>query len=195
MKKNIPVLLVLLLTNIVKAQVKIGGVGVPVSSAMLEIETTTRGFLAPRLTFVQRNAIASPATGLLIYQTDFASGYYYYNGASWVGIAGSAADLLLPFSKSQSSSAAPLFLLNNTSVTGGDGAIQGFSASTEGSATAIRGVISSSSPGGFSTALRGINNGTGGLGVGVWGSQGGAGWGVYGVTPDGLGVYGNATGA
>jgi len=193
MKKILPVLLGLLLTNIVIAQVKIGGVGVPVSSAMLEIETTTRGFLAPRLTFVQRNAIVSPATGLLIYQTDFASGYYYYNGAAWVGIAGSAADLLLPFSKSQSSPAAPLFSLTNTSVTGGDGAIQGYSASTESSATAIRGVISSTTPGGFSTALRGINNGTGGLGVGVWGSQGGSGWGVYGVTPDGLGVYGNAT--
>ena len=50
------------------------------------------------------------------------------------------------------------------------------------------------SPGGFSSAVRGINNGTGGLGIGVWEARAGSGWGVYGVTPNGLGVYGNASG-
>jgi hypothetical protein len=35
------------------------------------------------MTFVQRNAITSPVTGLLIYQTDFVSGFYFYNGAVW----------------------------------------------------------------------------------------------------------------
>lgn len=42
--------------------------GVPDSSAALEIQDTTRGFLAPRLTTVQMNAISSPAMGLLIYK-------------------------------------------------------------------------------------------------------------------------------
>ncbi|MBA4850754.1 collagen-like protein [Emticicia sp. BO119] len=58
---------------------------------------------------------------------------------------------------------------------------------------AIRGIMSSTSPGGFSSGIRGISNGTGGLGIGIWGSHNGSGWGVYGVTPNGLGVYGNAT--
>jgi hypothetical protein len=41
--------------------------------------------------------------------------------------------------------------------------------------------------------VRGINNGTGGLGIGVYGSQSGSGWGVYGTTPSGVGVYGSAS--
>ncbi len=57
----------------------------------------------------------------------------------------------------------------------------------------IRGIISSTTPGGFSAGLRGINNGTGGLGIGVYGSQNGSGWGIYGVTPNGIGVYGNSS--
>ena len=195
MKKNALVFVGLFLTSFVSAQVKLGGAGVPVGSALLEMESTTRGLLAPRMTLIQRNAIPNPAIGLLIYQTDFVSGFYYYNGFLWVGVAGSATDLILPFSKSQSSPAAPLMLLNNTSGTSGDGAIQGISSSTASSATAIRGTIASTTPGGFSTAIRGINNGTGGLGVGVWGSQDGSGWGVYGSVVDGLGVYGNSTGA
>jgi hypothetical protein len=54
------------------------------ASAMLDIESTTSGTLITRMTQAQRNAIASPATGLLIYQTDAAPGFYYYNGTSWV---------------------------------------------------------------------------------------------------------------
>ena len=50
-------------------------------------------------------------------------------------------------------------------------AVSGTSSSTAGDATAIIGVISSTSPGGFSSAVRGQNNGTGGLGIGVWASH------------------------
>jgi hypothetical protein len=71
--------------------------------------------------------------------------------------------------------------------------VRGSTQSTASSVAAILGVVVPTSPGGFSAAVRGINNGTGGLGIGVWGSQAGAGWGVYGVTPNGLGVYGNST--
>jgi hypothetical protein len=57
---------------------------VAVASAMLDITSTTSGVLIPRMTQVQRNAIAAPATSLLIYQTDNTPGYYYYNGTTWV---------------------------------------------------------------------------------------------------------------
>ena len=51
------------------AQVGIGTT-TPVPSAALEIKDTTRGLLIPRMTMVQRNAISTPATGLMVYQTD-----------------------------------------------------------------------------------------------------------------------------
>ena len=51
-------------------------------SAMLDVKSTTKGFLVPRVTTVQRNAIANPATGLLVYDTDLLS-YYVFNGSSW----------------------------------------------------------------------------------------------------------------
>jgi hypothetical protein len=41
----------------------------PNASAKLQIDTTTKGFLPPRMTTTQRNAIASPAAGLMIYNT------------------------------------------------------------------------------------------------------------------------------
>ena len=41
----------------------------PDASAMLDLTSTSKGFLTPRMTTVQQNAISSPATGLLIYNT------------------------------------------------------------------------------------------------------------------------------
>ncbi len=108
--------------------------------------------------------------------------------ATYAKNAGSA-KLALPYSDTLTHLSSLLKLENN-----GDGAaIEGYSNSTTTSVAAVRGVITNTSPGGFSSAVRGINNGTGGLGVGVWGSQDGSGWGVYGTTPNGLGVYGNSS--
>lgn len=71
------------------AQVAINSTGAaPKSSAMLDISSTTKGLLIPSMTLAQRNLIASPATGLLIFQTDATSGFYYYNGTSWQSING-----------------------------------------------------------------------------------------------------------
>jgi hypothetical protein len=83
----------------------------------------------------------------------------------------------------------------STAGTGTTAAILGESNSQDANAVAVGATITSTAPGGFSAALRGTNNGTGGLGIGVYGSQAGSGWGVYGVTPTGIGVYGNATGS
>jgi hypothetical protein len=49
-------------------------------SAMLDVSSTTKGFLPPRMTALQRAAIFSPATGLLVYQTDGVVGLYYNAG-------------------------------------------------------------------------------------------------------------------
>lgn len=81
----------------------------------------------------------------------------------------------------------------HTSTTGTAAGVRGESNSQDANATAVHGVINSTTPGGFSAAVRGTNNGTGGLGIGVYGSQAGSGWGVYGTTPNGIGVHGNST--
>ena len=82
------------------------------------------------------------------------------------------------------------------STAGTAAAIRGETNSTAALATAITGVVNSTTPGGSSTALRGINNGTATLGIGVWGSHAGSGWGVYGTAAGtGYAVYGNNTSA
>jgi len=62
----------------------------PDASSALEIESTTGGILIPRLTQTQRDAIVSPASGLMIYQTDEVSGFYFYDGTAWAKIDGVA---------------------------------------------------------------------------------------------------------
>ena len=57
---------------------------------IFEIESTTGGILIPRMNETQRNAILSPAVGLMIYQTDEISGFYFYNGTAWTKIDGVA---------------------------------------------------------------------------------------------------------
>jgi hypothetical protein len=66
----------------------------PDASSALEIESTTGGILIPRMTETQRDAIALPASGLMIYQTDEISGFYFYNGTQWtsVGMSGPQGD-------------------------------------------------------------------------------------------------------
>ncbi|MCX6269227.1 MAG: hypothetical protein NTW16_18055 [Bacteroidetes bacterium] len=56
----------------------------PANSAMLDVQSTTKGILIPRMTLSQRNAISTPATGLMIYQTDSTTGFRYYNGSTWI---------------------------------------------------------------------------------------------------------------
>ena len=58
------------------------------ASAMLDVKSTDKGFLPPRMTQAQRDGISSPAAGLLVYQTDEILGYYYYTGTDWIGITG-----------------------------------------------------------------------------------------------------------
>ena len=87
-------LLGLLATSALAARAQTGGVGIgttaPDASAALDIVSSTKGALLPRLTTAQRTAIASPATGLIVFQTDGTPGYYYYVGGAWQQIATAA---------------------------------------------------------------------------------------------------------
>jgi hypothetical protein len=57
------------LTSGAVGNVAIGGNFNAVASAILEIRSTTKGFLPPRMTTTEKNAIASPAAGLMVYDT------------------------------------------------------------------------------------------------------------------------------
>ena len=55
-------------------------------SAMLDVSATDKGMLVPRMTSAQRSAIASPAQGLVVFDTNTAK-FWYYNGLAWVQLA------------------------------------------------------------------------------------------------------------
>jgi len=78
--------LYILVSLTAKAQVGIGTL-TPDASAQLEILSTSKGLLVPRLTLLQRNAITTPANGLLVYQTDNTPGFYFYNSSQWQRLA------------------------------------------------------------------------------------------------------------
>ena len=54
----------------------------PNSSAMLDVKSTDKGMLVPRMSTAQRNAISSPATGLLVFD-ETTVGFWFYNGTTW----------------------------------------------------------------------------------------------------------------
>ena len=85
MKKSTFLLCIFLLvtTNFLFAQVGIG-TKTPNNSSMLDIESTDKGILIPRMTEAQKISVSSPATGLLIYQIDKEAGFYFYDGSIWL---------------------------------------------------------------------------------------------------------------
>lgn len=52
------------------------------ATAILDVKSTAKGMLIPRLTTAQRTGIATPATGLLVFDTD-TNAFWYYNGTQW----------------------------------------------------------------------------------------------------------------
>ena len=82
MKTTINLILFLALAwNTANAQVGVG-TNDPDASAALDVESTTKGFLPPRMDNAERNAISSPATGLTIYNTEV-NCLQWYNGTAW----------------------------------------------------------------------------------------------------------------
>ncbi len=89
MNKNIKLLVVLLIVSFAGfAQVGIGTT-TPEASSALDVSATDKGFLMPRMTTAQRTAIASPATGLQVYDTDTKS-VWFFDGTLWKEGAGGA---------------------------------------------------------------------------------------------------------
>ena len=96
------------------------GTGTPATSAQLDVSSTTKGLLPPRMTATQRGAIASPTAGLLVYQTDAPVGLYSYNGTEWAQVGASvSADAILP---DQSGNDGKVLTTNGSTVSWGTAA-------------------------------------------------------------------------
>lgn len=85
MKTFVSILIFVISFESLKAQIGIGTT-TPHSSSILEIKDSTRGLLIPRMTMLKRNSIQTPATGLMVFQTDSTKGYWYFDGANWKNI-------------------------------------------------------------------------------------------------------------
>jgi len=87
MKPNFYLLFsILLMLGSLNAFAQIGiGTTTPAASAALEVTSSSnnKGILIPRITASQKDAILSPAQGLLVYQTTAPIGFYYYSGTAW----------------------------------------------------------------------------------------------------------------
>ncbi len=81
--KQLLISALLVITFSANAQVGVGTT-TPAASAQLDVTSTTKGFLPPRMDSTQRNAIVSPPAGLTIYNTT-SKGFECYNGTAWYG--------------------------------------------------------------------------------------------------------------
>ena len=122
MKSNtyITILLALLLPFLSLSQVKVGDNPTTIDgSALLELESTNKGFLSPRMSEVQMNGINSPADGLMVYCTDCSpKGFYYFDGVSWKRILG-------PKSEVSTNGTAVVSSYGDAACSGGSGTITG----------------------------------------------------------------------
>ncbi|QLH54811.1 MAG: hypothetical protein CH6_4159 [Candidatus Kapaibacterium sp.] len=119
------VLLSLFGLNYLFGQAQNVGIGTttPDNSAILELYSTSHGFLVPRLTTTQRNAISSPATGLLIYNLDNQR-FEYYNGTQWVAVVSSVATVPFNLIASGTNTTATMVVGSGASITLGGGNIE-----------------------------------------------------------------------
>ncbi len=98
MKKIQQLLLALLVLGTVSTHAQVAiGTPTPHASAQLDITSTEKGLLIPRMTAAQRTGIATPAEGLLVYQTDASKGLYIYMNAAWTLMGTTATTLKYSF--------------------------------------------------------------------------------------------------
>lgn len=168
MKTTYLLLTTLLAMPLAKGQGLSIGVPTPHSSAVVELSSSNRGLLAPRLTTAQRIAVANPAEGLLVYDTDL-NLLMHFTGTLWAPVGGSVGTFSLPFAQTLNSPANAAFTI------GVAGASQAMMASAAGS---------------FSKAIEGTADG----GLSSYGLFGQAtnstGIGIAGISTDATAVYG-----
>lgn len=134
------------------------------NDGLVQISTTTNGFLPPRMTYAQRNSIISPEAGLIIYCSNCGAGQpQYYNGTAWVNLIGETAWSQPPTVSGTSTISA----ITKSSATGGGNVTNDF-----GNTVTVKGICWSITPnpttanwktaesggtGNFSSALTGLS--------------------------------------
>ena len=108
----------MIITTNVFAQVGIGTI-TPHASSVLDVSSTTQGMLTPRMTTVQRAAIASPADGLMVYDTDLKAFHYYNSSAATWTIINSSATGRLKFKRIRSTDVLATVLATELAAGGG----------------------------------------------------------------------------
>ena len=178
-----------------KAQVAINTDGTqPDPSAMLDVKSTSKGLLVPRVTTTQRTAFVAPADGLWVYDTNTKSFWFFQAGTGWQQVLSSSGGALtLPISLTYSS-ASTLFSLTNPGTGGAFSGVStgglGFYGAT--SAGSSAGLLSDNLAGG--EAVVGRTASTAAVGA-VVGRNDGPGFGVQGFiatdnSGNGIGVLG-----
>ncbi|WP_246169029.1 FG-GAP repeat protein [Rudanella paleaurantiibacter] len=101
------------------ALAQIGMGGQPHPSAVLDLKSPTnnQGLLIPRLSTAQRNAIASPAVGLLVFDLDKGT-LFLHDGQNWLPLATTNTNNLLPIERTASDGAASDFFGNSVAISG-----------------------------------------------------------------------------
>lgn len=167
MKRLLLFFYMLFFFSIITAQVGIG-TNTPDGSAKLEVNSTTKGFLPPRMTAVQRDAIANPVAGLIVWCSNCCSNgeAQVYNGVVWTNMIGGAACAATPALSATSTV---------TDITGATAASGGNITSDGGASVTARGVCWSisanptiadskttngSGTGSFNSSITGLTAGT-----------------------------------
>lgn len=141
------------------------GIGTPNpdATAVLELNSTSKGFLMPRMTTGNRTAIATPATGLQVFDTT-TNTLWYFNGTVWVNSGSGTGDNLGNHSATQA-----LVLNNNTlqlGAVGGNLNTIGYNATVDGPLiTGNAGGALGTTSGGATTVLNWLANGAVGIGT------------------------------
>jgi hypothetical protein len=122
---------------------------------------------------------ATPASGQVL----------KFDGAQWAPAAEATSQAFaLPYSGSGSAATS---LLSVTNTNAGP-ALDGINTAVTDNSSAVTGRITATNPGAFSAGVKGVNQGSGTTGIGVYGTHAGKGWGVYGSSAAGTGVFGSA---
>jgi hypothetical protein len=124
MKRTFAVIALSILCNSLKAQnVAVNNNGsLADPSAMLHVQSTSKGFLTPRVTGSERAAIVNPANGLLVYDTDSKSFWHYKTGNGWLDMS----KIQFPYAET-SDYAGFAFYVNNINNTTSNTAIAAYS--------------------------------------------------------------------
>lgn len=117
MKLKLLTLMSFFLSLVSYSQVGIGTTN-PDSSSALDVSSNSKGILIPRMTLAERDAITTPAEGLLVFVTDLDMFYFYDSTASsWVTFSSNSYTGWADYSDDLYTSASPFILTANNKVT------------------------------------------------------------------------------